>query len=105
MKVEINYKEKKKKTLQNAQTHGAQTTCYWTTTGVIKGHRKKMKNYLETNEIGNIAIQKSMGHSKSSSKRKVYSNTAYLKVYSDTAHLTDVAKEVLRETFMVIEHT
>ena len=58
-----------------------------------------MKNYLETNEIGNIAIQKSMGHSKSSSKRKVYSNTAYLKVYSDAAHLTDIAKEVLRNVY------
>ena len=46
-----------------------------------------------------------MGHRKRSSKRNVYSNTAYLKVYSDATYLTDVVKEVLRETFLVIEHT
>ena len=33
------------------------------------------KKYFETNKNGNTMYQKSMGHSKSSSKREVYSDT------------------------------
>ena len=37
--------------------------------------KEEIKKYLETNDNKNTTIQKPMGHSKSSSKREVYSNT------------------------------
>ena len=39
----------------------------------------KFKKYLETNDIENITMQKSMGCSKSSSKRSIHSDTGFPK--------------------------
>ena len=54
------------------------------------------KKYLETNENGKTIIQNAMGHSKSSSKRKVYSNISLpqeIKNLNLTLHLKEVEKE------------
>ena len=71
MKLEINHKKKKMgKNTKTWRLDNSLLTNQW----VIKGIKEEIKKYLETNE-NKFDIPKSMGCSKSSSKRKVHSNT------------------------------
>lgn len=42
---------------------------------VNKEIKEEIKRYPEINKNGNTMVQKSMGHSRSSPKREIYSNT------------------------------
>lgn len=65
MKLKLNYKKKK------LQKHMEAKQCV-----TVNGSLKKLNKYLKTNKNENMAIQKSMGNRKSSSKRNVFSHTS-----------------------------
>ena len=70
MRVEINYKKKyckNHKHMDTKQYAAKQSTGHW------KSQKENKKKYLETNENGHDG-PKSMGLSKSISKREVYSD-------------------------------
>lgn len=54
-------------------------SSYYITKGSMKESKRKIKKYFETNENGNTPFQSLMWYIKSSSKKKVHRDTAYLR--------------------------
>ena len=72
MRLELNYKKKKlQKNTNMWRLSNRLLNNQWVTEEI----KEAIKKYLEANENGNND-PKSMGHSKSSLKREVYSNTS-----------------------------
>jgi len=71
LRLDINYKKEKKKTVRNIKTRRLNNT-FVNNQQVTEETKRAIKKFIETNDNEN---SKSIGCSKSSSKRKVYSYT------------------------------
>ena len=71
MRLELNYKKKLQKNTNMWRLSNRLLNNQWVTEEI----KEAIKKYLEANENGNNDAN-SMGHSKSSLKREVYSNTS-----------------------------
>ena len=69
MRLEINNKNKK---VHKTQTYGGNIIYYQTANGTVKRSKKNILKYWRHKRKHNVP--NSMGHSKSNSKREVYSN-------------------------------
>ena len=70
MRLEINNKNKK---VHKTQTYGGNIIYYQTANGTVKRSKKNILKYWRHKRKHNVP--NSMGHSKSNSKREVYSNS------------------------------
>ena len=86
--------------MHKTQTCGGNIICYQTTNGTVKRSKKKtLEKYWRQKRKHNVP--KSMGHSKSNSKREVYSSTNLPWETRKTSYL-EKGNEIFETKIMII---